>query len=550
MTSSGTEPQAEPNDPYALAVRAITLGDLSTLEALLRDHPHLTTHVHDDQYTLMHHVAGSATLRHEHAPELARVLLRAGMNPDLRNDGFDTALHFAASLNHVGVVDVLLEAGARTDVVGSVDGGAAGGTPLAHALVYGCRQASERLAAARITPLNLRSAAALGRLDLVRTFFDDDGGLRPEAGTERVFYRPHDEFLEWGTSDDPQEILDEALVYAAMHDREDEIFEELLARGADINGMPYFASALHWAAGNDSRRLVDFLLARGADPNLLDRQYQATAWGWAEFGAHEEMTRHLLENAARHSLIAAVELGSIDSVRSRLDAGDDPNATHAGWPSPLGLACNECRDEIAKLLVARGGKLDLCSACRYGDLDRAQELLEGGGENPEDLTFLVGTAANYGQERIVDWLLSKGATLSLHDASALGRIDTLAAAVDAGADIESKDDAGRTLLHRAIAGERAEAVRWLLDRGASVDEPCDHATYGPRALHLAAMVGAEDSILEALITAGADINSGCNGGTPLDWAIRHGYAETERSLRGRGARTAKDLGDWPHNVEA
>ena len=58
-------------------------------------------------------------------------------------------------------------------------------------------------------------------MDLVRGCFTVDGGLTPEAQAARGFYRPHSGFPRWRPSDDPQEVLDEALVWAAKTARID-----------------------------------------------------------------------------------------------------------------------------------------------------------------------------------------------------------------------------------------------------------------------------------------------------------------------------------------
>ena len=98
-------------------------------------------------------------------------------------------------------------------------------------------------------PRNLRAAAGLGRLDLVEELVAPDGRLAPEAGAHRAFYRPHSGFPDWRPSDDPQEVLDEALAWAARSDRV-EVLEPLVARGARPDADVYRGSALMWAAAS------------------------------------------------------------------------------------------------------------------------------------------------------------------------------------------------------------------------------------------------------------------------------------------------------------
>lgn len=128
-----------------------------------------------------------------------------------------------------------------------------------------------------------------------------------------------------------REVLDEALVWAAKAGRL-EVMELLVERGARVDADPYRGTPLLWAAATgrleaarwlldhgadvnqratfggpqhgagvtalhlaaqDSRRLplVEFLVARGADPTVEDAIYHGTPASWAtHFGAREVAT--------------------------------------------------------------------------------------------------------------------------------------------------------------------------------------------------------------------------------------------------------------------
>ena len=250
-------------------------------------------------------------------------LLAAGADPNQVNDRGWTPLHQAAYRDDSPMVALLLEAGARADLQAH----GSGGTPLAVALFWGHREVAEVLAARNIMPGNLRVAAGLGRVDLVRVCFTQDGRLSLEAAAARGIYRPHSGFPRWQPSDDPQEVLDEALVWAAKADRV-AAMELLVERGARVDADPYRGTPLIWAAANgrlaaarwlldhgagpnqratfggpqhgegvtalhlaaqtNRRPMVELLVARGADPTIEDGIYHSTPAGWAEhFGAHE-----------------------------------------------------------------------------------------------------------------------------------------------------------------------------------------------------------------------------------------------------------------------
>ncbi len=246
-----------------------------------------------------------------------RFLLAAGAEPNQANDRGWTPLHQAGYRNDPEMAALLLEAGARPDP----EAHGAGGTPLAVALFWGHREASETLAGAGVLPRNLRIAAGLGRLDLIADCFGDDGRLSAAARADRGFYRPHSGFPAWRPSDDPQEVLDEALVWAARSGRTDAM-ALLLDRGARIHADPYRGTpllwaaatgrvgaaawlidhgaevnqrasfggpahgegvtALHLAAQNGDVPMIELLLARGADRTLEDSLYHGTPEGWAK----------------------------------------------------------------------------------------------------------------------------------------------------------------------------------------------------------------------------------------------------------------------------
>ena len=111
--------------------------------------------------------------------------------------------HQAGYSNDRALAGLALGAGADPTLSARGDGG----TPLVAALFWGHREVVDLLGPSRGT---CRVAAGLGRVDLI----DELAGTQA-AGAHRAFYRPHGGFPAWQPSDDPQEVLDEALVWAA-----------------------------------------------------------------------------------------------------------------------------------------------------------------------------------------------------------------------------------------------------------------------------------------------------------------------------------------------
>jgi ankyrin repeat protein len=299
--------RGEEATPFLLAYRAVEDRDLERLAALLDEHPEVVR----QRGTNGNDLFGMAN-----GLDVTRLLLERGADVNRGNDHGWTKLHQAGYGNDRRLAELLLDAGARTDLHARGDGG----TPLVVALFWGHREVVDLLG---LEPRNLRVAAGLGRVDLIDELADT-----PAAGAHRGFYRPHGGFPAWQPSDDPQEILDEALVWAAKSDRVDAI-ERLVELGADVDADPYRGTPLTWAAANGRvaaiRRLVELgadvdgrgtfggpdhgrgvtalhlagqsgrveavetLLALGADPTIRDALHGGTPAGWAEFGGHHEL---------------------------------------------------------------------------------------------------------------------------------------------------------------------------------------------------------------------------------------------------------------------
>jgi len=235
---------------------------------------------------------------------LVSFLLENGADPDAPNDKGWTALHAAAYAGPesdadawLPILERLLEAGASVEMEAYGEGG----TPLAVALFWGHVTLSERLAAEAVSPANLRVAAGMGRTDLMAACCGADGSLLPQAGGRREFHRPHSGFPAWVPRDEPQEILDEALGWAARNGRISAM-AWLLERGAAIDSEPYNGTALHWAIAREKIEAAAWLLDHGADINRAANLggargatplHVAAAWRGSERGA-----RLLLERGA------------------------------------------------------------------------------------------------------------------------------------------------------------------------------------------------------------------------------------------------------------
>ncbi|HJP90594.1 MAG TPA: ankyrin repeat domain-containing protein [Pyrinomonadaceae bacterium] len=187
-----------------------------------------------------------AELLHRH-PELIRVA-----------DEYDkTGLHWAAEKDHVEIARLLLDAGADIEAKTSW-----GDTPLKWAATLGNSKVADLLLSRGARGFDLIIAAALGKLEDVKTMI--------------------------GSDPDPSAVSN--ALYSAARNGHTEVVRYLLEHGAAVDTRGFFGgTGLHWAAINGHRETVELLIARGANLELRDEQFKSTPEGWAMEGGHTEI---------------------------------------------------------------------------------------------------------------------------------------------------------------------------------------------------------------------------------------------------------------------
>jgi ankyrin repeat protein len=293
----------EPPTPFVLAYQAVEAGDGGRLAGLLDRFPDLI---------VQRGTNGNDLLGMAAAHEIVSLLLDRGADPNRGNDYGWTKLHQAGSSNDCELARLMLAAGGRTDLSARGDGG----TPLVTALFWGHREVVEVLGQ---EPHNLRVAAGLGDLESIRQLAGT-----PAAGASRGFYRPHGGFPAWEPSDDPQELLDEALVWAAKSDRVEAV-RLLIELGARIDGDPYRGTALAWAAANGRVPAVRALIELGADPD------QRGTFGGFDHGEGVTALHLAAQAGERDTVLTLLQLGADRLIVDDLHGGDARGwAVHGG----------------------------------------------------------------------------------------------------------------------------------------------------------------------------------------------------------------------------
>jgi ankyrin repeat protein len=256
---------------FEVAVDAIVSGDIVKLKNLLQADPDLVRERSPREHhsTLLHYVAanGVEDVRQKtpaNIVEITKLLLDSGAEVDAESDAYGgrcTTLGLAATSAHperAGVqselIDVLLERGAVMDYPGSIVNACLGN---------GRGRAAEHLAQ-RGARLDLEGAAGIGRLDLVKSFFANDGSLRASA---------------------TQKQMTDGFAWACEFGRTN-VVDFLLQKGIEINTRLRHnrQTGLHWAALCGHAETAKLLLDRGASIDLKDESYNGTPLEWALYG--------------------------------------------------------------------------------------------------------------------------------------------------------------------------------------------------------------------------------------------------------------------------
>jgi len=343
---------------------------------------------------------------------LVRRLLKAGANPNLALLSGETPLMVASRAGSVDVVSQLLAAGARTD---------AHGTRGQTALMW---------------------AAAQKHPDVVKVLLAGGADVKARSATytEVMAVSPHG-LLEYNRS--IPHGNDTALLFAARIGDLESV-KLLVAAGGDVNDADAWGvTATVVAAHSGFRDVVDFLLEKGADPNLASPGFTAL---------HEAIMR-------RDEKIAA----------SLLAHGADPNAPLRTWTptrrasndfnfspalvgaTPFWLAARVTAPAIMRLLIERGADPLFVHHAEYVNgesYDRRKEVT----------TALMAAVGMGG--RVTAWAPP---ARSEREAATL---EAVKLAIASGVDVNAADLDGRTALDAAKALKFETVVKFLAEKGA------------------------------------------------------------------------------------
>jgi ankyrin repeat protein len=283
---------------------------------------------------------------------------------------------------------------------------------------------------------------------------------------------------------------------------------------------------LHFAR---SRRVVDMLLAAGADPDARDIDHRSTAAQWMlghDDSSRNDLAKYLVERGASADIFLAAALGLTDRARALLESNrallelrtsqgeygeKRPSSFHIyQWTigpnlSPLQVAAKFKQHEtLAAMKLFAAAEERLLLACYQGDGDEARAIV----------------AANPGI-------------------------------------VEGLGPVGRRALTDGAWAANAPAVELMLEIGFDPSVPSASGPTGGTALHCAAWEGSVGCVAALLRRPSGrallDVREPVYNGTPLTWCA-HGSANcgsqtadhpaVARMLIAAGARVGPEAEDW------
>jgi len=303
---------------------------------------------------------------------------------------------------------------------------------------------------------------------------------------------------------------------------------ELIRLGSDVNDRQGDGStALLWSIYNIDPEMVEALLSREANPNLLNN-----------FGASP--------------LGEAVKAGNVALVKMLLDAGADPDAANADGQTPLMLAARTGVVEVGKLLIEAGADVNASEQWR----GQTPLMWSAANNHPAMTRLLLEHGAAYSpRAHVFDWgsqITSEpraqyrptGGLTALLYAARTGCLDCVSAIIEAGADIDRPTPDGVTPLMIALDNRRYDAARILLEKGAN---PHLWDWWGRTALYIAIDMNSYEGMSQLRRTRQG--GNEASSSTPLDIArmLLDAGVDTDPQLNfhrpGRGGNSGRFVDD-------
>jgi ankyrin repeat protein len=437
---------------------------------------------------------------------LIDLLLDKGASIDVQDKSGKTPLYLAAEECNPAAVARLLARGANSN-----HRTMHGATPLMSAASGGSKRVVQALLDYEGDPTAKAEDATTALLCAALQGYEDIVSILRETGAETgvleaivLGEQPHAD-LPYDESGTPRGRLwgRSMAMWAARYSRPD-VIRKLHELGVSMNmedrrgRTPIQVASM----GGDSETIVA-LLECGAAPVGTKAKHSLSPLRWAATSGDPEKVRALLAAGADFNeitedgetpLMSAVSRGNVEAAKLLLEAGADPNVGGMGMPV-IAFATMRGDTEMVKLLVEHGAQ----AAADLKAGDRAARF---------PITRLPGVADNHE----IMGILQSATGQDLFEAAKSGDNARVRELLDAGRDVNGRQEGGQTPLRAAVDEGHIDMVRLLLERGA---DPNLGDMFGSSPLHCAVLHGRSD-LAQLLVERGANVNTESDlGMTPL-----------------------------------
>ncbi|WP_341812752.1 ankyrin repeat domain-containing protein [Wolbachia endosymbiont (group A) of Eristalinus aeneus] len=355
-----------------------------------------------------------------------------------------------------------------------------------------------------------------------------------------------------------QAHLDKELLLTVKNEKDLKTISDLIAK--DIDDRTHGGFYYTWSGNLDT---VEFLVSTDVSVNATDK-YGCTLLHWAALKGHSDIAKFLVDKEA--NVNAKDILGRTPIHFAVMNNHKDIQDVYGRGSTYTTAESSD--EEVIQLFLMRGasineadknGETPLHLASWGGHLDTLQHLINNGanistkdssGKTPLDIARDKGhnnlvqclqqtqlildkqllSAIGNSDLNKVRGLVAQGANIDtnnkngntlLYSAAEIGDLNLVKLLLDNGANIEAKNgEYQATPLHGAVENYRIDVVKLLLNRGANVNAE-DKDNWTP--LHYAADTNSLD-IAKVLVDAHANLGAKGNyGKTPLDIAKDKGH---------------------------
>lgn len=420
-------------------------------------------------------------------PELVPILLAAGADVNASNASVDSPLHIAAIYGNVPLIETLIASGAEVNlqsshnfspldlamIVGNQAAAAAlrkhGGTnginPERFGLTIPEPEITETTWLSKVTVVeNFKNcnAAAAGNLAWIKSILARNPEAIKERGGKKQF----------------------TLLHCAAYSPQAEVVKYLLEQGADISARDKNGGTpLHAAADNNNPAAIVILLENGAEVDAPNN------WGYTPL-------HYTCYDDSAQAAQALLDWGANVDARSH----------EPGKWTPMHVAAEEDSILTAAVLLRNGANIEARTT--------------NGNRTP------LVMALQYDQPEFADFLLAKGCqplppgypiprSWRVPAKSSGQILEEVKAKLAGGADINTKDEKGRTFLYLAAAEGQRELALFLIGKGADLNAA---AATGKTPLHIA-VINNRINLVGLLLQKGANPSPrDQDGHTPMYYA--------------------------------